>query len=69
MVETLIGSDEWMCRFLDALGVESDRVARLVIDAVPGNILTVYVTYYGGLALLDVKPPSADEVKIICNQP
>ena len=69
MVETLIGSDEWMWRFLDALGVESDRVARLVVDAVPGNILTLYITYYGHPALLDITPPNVNDVKIICNQP
>ena len=66
----IIRSDEWTCRFLDAIGIDYTRVSRLVVDAVAGNILTIYITYYGGTDVLDVIPPEANEVQIVeCKQP
>jgi len=61
----VITSTEWIKLFLGKMGIDPSTVTRVVIDAVPSAPLMVYVSYCGTDALLDVRPPRAEEVDIV----
>ena len=63
-----ISGDQWITHILEKLGIDSTRASRVVIDARVGAPLVFHITYFGTDALLDVRPPEANEVQIHCGR-
>ena len=58
-------SDEYGKAICKALGIESKKVRRVVVDAQVGEALKVYVEMFGGPELVKVSLPTSDvEIKI-----
>lgn len=55
---------EWARRVCEALGLDAQRVRRIVVDAQPDEALHVYVEYLGDERMLSVSFPSPDGVEI-----
>ena len=64
MATQIINSDKWMQQVLRAMGIDPTHVGRVVVDAQAGELLQVYVQYYGGPEMLDVQPPSAEFAQV-----
>lgn len=63
-MKPLIGN-RFVTQWAEALNIEPDEVTRVVIDARVDDIVRVYVSKLGDEALLDIRPPSASEVRIV----
>ena len=66
-MEKKIKGNEWIRLVLEKLGIDSSDVRRVVIDAQVGHPLIFFIEHYGISALLDVRPPEANEVEIVVN--
>lgn len=60
-------ADDFVIKWATALGIDADRVRRVVIDAEAGNAIMVYVEQYGTdeLLHLDVPNPTSMDIKIV----
>ena len=50
---------------LSKLGIDAGKADSVVIDCNVNEPLKIYLTYFGGEELLEVRPPEANEVVII----
>ena len=64
MARAITTGNEWITTVLKKLGIDHTRVSRLVIDCDVNAPIMLYITYYGGEELLEVRPPEANEVVI-----
>lgn len=55
-----IRSDDYAIKICEALGIESNRVRRVVIDAKAGETLKVYVELVGVSQTVDIPLPIPD---------
>jgi hypothetical protein len=58
---TALRSEEYAKKVCKALGIESNRVRRILIDAKVGDVLRVYVEYVGVSEIMDIDLPFADK--------
>lgn len=58
------GTNLWVSQMCEALGLDSAKVRRLVIDAEVGQLVKVYVECWGRSAMLEVNPPPREAIQI-----
>lgn len=63
-LKAIIPGDEWICLVLKKLDIDPALVARVNIDARPGEPLEINVTYVNTGNMLEVRPPESDEAMI-----
>jgi len=58
-------ANDYAKHLCEVYGLNYKQVGRIVIDVVPRDIVTIYVTLYGDKQLLEVRPPDLKEVRIV----
>jgi len=59
-------ADDYGTAICEALNIDPNKVRRVVIDATAGELLRVYIEYYGGPELVTIKLP-ATEIEVVDN--
>jgi hypothetical protein len=59
-----ITGSRFVQKWAEALGVEPNETARIVIDARPGEVLRVYVEKFGTERMLHIDPPDPQSVTV-----
>ena len=64
MVKELIISDAWIKSIAEQLNIDPGETNRIVIDAMAGKFIVIYVEKFGTKKMLDIKIPPLAEVEI-----
>lgn len=56
---------EWIKLVLSKMGIDPSIVSRVVIDATYDGLVSVYVSLFATDALLEVIPPTVEEVRVV----
>ena len=63
--QSVILSNEWMKKVLSELGIDMQRVCRVVIEGEVNQPLKIHIERFGTEDILDVPPLSRDFVELV----
>lgn len=64
MAITLGMHSKFMHALIERLGLDKQKVRRLVIDCPCDGPILIYVELYGTTEVLDIEPPNVEECKV-----